>query len=242
LAKAAYKVAHPTNREKSMPFQLLDLILFGIMLGSGLLALMRGFTREVLSLVAWGAAAFATYFAIKQQVLLDLAMPYLGQAILAKIAVGAIALVVTLIVVSIISVKISDSVVDSAAGAFDRTLGFIYGLARGFVVVVIAYLLYGWLTPFDKQEDWVRNASSLPAIKAAGATLLEFMPPDIAETLSNTALMKNPEAPAGATPPAPNAATPESGYQSGETQGLDNLIEGTGNSTQQPEFGQSTGQ
>lgn len=226
-----------------MPFQLLDLILFGIMLGSGLLALMRGFTREVLSLVAWGAAAFATYFAIKQQVLLDLAMPYLGQAILAKIAVGAIALVITLIVVSIISVKISDSVVDSAAGAFDRTLGFIYGLARGFVIVVIAYLLYGWLTPFDKQEDWVRNASSLPAIKAAGATLLEFMPPDIAETLSNTALMKNPEGAPGTTAqPAPNTATPESGYQSGETQGLDNLIEGTGNSTQQPEFGQSTGQ
>jgi membrane protein required for colicin V production len=226
-----------------MPFQLLDLILFGIMLVSGLLALMRGFTREVLSLVAWGASAFAAYFAIKQPVLLDLAMPYVDKPILAQIAVGAIAFVITLIVVSLISVKISDSVVDSAAGAFDRTLGFLYGLARGFVLVVIAYLLYGWLTPFDKQEDWVRNASSLPAIKAAGATLLEFMPPDIAETLSNTALMKNPDGPAGTTAqPAPNAATPEAGYQSGETQGLDNLIEGTGNSTQQPEFGQSTGQ
>jgi membrane protein required for colicin V production len=224
-----------------MPFQLLDLILFGIMLVSGLLALMRGFTREVLSLVAWGASAFAAYFAIKQQALLDLAMPYVDKPILAQIAVGAIAFVITLIVVSLISVKISDSVVDSAAGAFDRTLGFLYGLARGFVLVVIAYLLYGWLTPFDKQEDWVRNASSLPAIKAAGATLLEFMPPDIAETLSNTALMKNPDGPA-TTQPAPNAATPEAGYQSGETQGLDNLIEGTGNSTQQPEFGQSTGQ
>ena len=35
---------------------MLDLILVGIMLISGLLALMRGFTREVLSLVAWGLA------------------------------------------------------------------------------------------------------------------------------------------------------------------------------------------
>ena len=68
-----------------MPFQLLDLILFGIMLISGLLALMRGFTREVLSLVAWGAAAFAAYFAIKQQALLDLAMPYVDKPILAQI-------------------------------------------------------------------------------------------------------------------------------------------------------------
>jgi len=226
-----------------MPFQLLDLILFGIMLISGLLALMRGFTREVLSLVAWGASAFAAYFAIKQQALLDLALPYVDKAILAQIAVGAIAFIITLIIVSLISVKISDSVVDSSAGAFDRTLGFLYGLARGFVLVAIAYLFYGWLLPFDKQEDWVRNATSLPAIKYVGETLLGFMPPDIAETLSNTALMKNPDGPASTTVQAtPNAAKPESGYPSGETQGLDNLIGGTGNSAEQPEFGQSTSQ
>ena len=54
--------------------------------------------------------------------------------------------------------------------------------------------------------------------------------------------MKNPEAAGTITPPAPNAAKPDAGYQSGETQGLDNLIEGTGNTTQQPEFGQSTTQ
>jgi membrane protein required for colicin V production len=60
-----------------MPFQLLDLILFGIMLVSGLLALMRGFTREVLSLVAWAAAALATYIAVKQPALVALAIPYL---------------------------------------------------------------------------------------------------------------------------------------------------------------------
>ncbi len=225
-----------------MPFQLLDLLLFGIMLISGLLALMRGFTREALSLVAWGASAVAAYYAIKQQSLLDIAMPYVDKLILAQIAVGAIALVVTLIVVSLLSVKLSDMVVDSAVGAFDRTLGFIYGLARGFVLVAIAYLFYGWLLPFDKQEDWVRNATSLPAIKSVGEILLGFMPPDIAETLNNTALMKNPDAPAGATAPAPDAAKPQTGYQSGETQGLDNLIEGTGSTTQQPAFGQSTGQ
>lgn len=222
-----------------MPFQFLDLILIGIMLISGVLALMRGFTREVLSLVAWGLSAVAAYFAIKQQKLIDLAMPYVDKPILAQIAVGAIAFIVVLIVVSLISVKISDWVVDSAAGAFDRTLGFIYGLARGFVLVAIAYLFYGWLLPFDKQEDWVKNARSLPLIRAAGETLLAFMPPDIAETLTNTALIKNPEGPTTGT-----GQQPESGYQNNETQGLDNLIQGTGGSAdqQQPSFGQSTGQ
>jgi membrane protein required for colicin V production len=214
-----------------MGFQLLDLFLLGIMLISGLLALMRGFTREVLSLVAWGLAAFAAYIAIRQQQLVDLAMPYFDKPMLAQIAVGAVVFLVVLIIVSLISVKISDLVIDSAAGAFDRSLGFVYGLARGFLLVTIAYLFYGWLLPADKQEPWVREATSLPYLKSAGEILLSFMPPDIAETLTNTALQKNPNPSTGGT------GTSQEGYQNSDAQSLDNLIEGTGE--QKPAFGQS---
>jgi membrane protein required for colicin V production len=214
-----------------MSFQWLDLILIGIMLVSGLLALMRGFTREVLSLVAWGLAAVAAYFAIKQQKLLDIALPYFDKPVLAQVAVGAIVFLLVLIVVSVVSVKISDLVIDSAAGAFDRTLGFVYGLARGFVLVAIAYLFYGWLLPANSQEGWVKNAVSLPYIKSAGELLLTFMPPDIAETLTKTALQKE----SGGADKG-NGAPGQPGYQNNETQGLDNLIEGTG---QKPTFGQS---
>lgn len=224
-----------------MPLTLLDFILMAIMLLSGILALMRGFTREVLSLVAWGIAAVAAYFAIKQQKLIDLAMqnvPYLDKDVLAQIAVGAAAFIITLIVVSIVSVRISDFVVDSAAGAFDRSLGFIFGLARGFVLVAIAYLFYGWLLPFDKQEPWVRNAMTLPIIKSTGGALLALMPPEIAETLSNTALLKNPDQPAGEE----KTGEPEGGYKNTENQGLENLIQGTGSDTQQPAAEQGNGQ
>ena len=222
-----------------MGFQLLDLILIGIMLLSGVLALMRGFTREVLSLVAWGLAAVGGYFAIKQQRLIDIAMPYVDKPVLAQIAVGGIAFLIVLIIVSLISVKISDWVVDSAAGGFDRTMGFLYGLARGFVLVAIAYLFYGWLLPADRQEPWVRDAKSLPLIKYAGEKLLALMPPDIAETLTNTALSKSPaEAPAG-----DGKTGAEPGYTKSESQGLDNLSTGvSGGTAKQPEIGQSTGQ
>lgn len=225
-----------------MPLTLFDFILIGIMLISGLLALMRGFTREVLSLVAWGAAAVAAYFAIRQQKLVDLAMtnvPYLDKEILAQIGVGAAAFIVVLILVSVVSVKISDYVVDSAVGAFDRTLGFVYGLARGFVFIAIAYLFYGWLLPFDKQEAWVRTALTLPIVKSTGEMMLTFMPAGIAETLSNTALQKNPDLPADQQP-APQPG--DSGYQPNENQGLENLIQGTDGTSGQPGFGQSNGQ
>ena len=222
-----------------MSFQYLDFILFGIMIVSGLLSLARGFTREVLALVAWGLAAGAAYYATKQQPLMDLVLPYVDKPIIATIAVAATAFILVLIVVSVISVKISDRVVDSAVGAFDRTLGFFYGLARGLVLVAIAYLFYGWLLPVDRQEDWVRNAVTLPVIRTVSNAMLGLMPPDIAEELSNTALIGNPET------PVTKAATTDtgSGYSKGETKSLDNLVEGTGAApVQEPVFGQGTTQ
>ena len=207
-----------------MSFQILDFVLFGIMIVSGLLSLARGFTREVLSLIAWGLAAAAAYFATKQQPLLDLVLPYVDKPIIAQISVAAVAFILVLIVVSVISVKISDRVVDSSVGAFDRTLGFFYGLLRGLVLVSIAYLFYGWLLPVDRQEDWVRNAVTLPVIRAVSNGMISFMPPDIADKLSNAALIGNPDTPA--TKPATAEVTP--GYSSGEIKSLDNLVEGTG--------------
>ena len=240
-----------------MPFQLLDLILAGIMLISGMLALMRGFTREVLSLIAWGAAAVAAYFAIHSAELVGFASQYLQPEIVAKIAVGGTVFLIVLIIVSLISVKLSDVVVDSAAGAFDRTFGFFYGLARGLVLVVIAFLFYDWLIP-DKarQEDWVKNARSLPFIQSVAEVIKDFLPPDIAETLNSAATLSN-QAPAPQPPAAQTGsgdattttpATPgpdEEGYKKNESQGLDQLIQGTQgqqsspppDNQEQPDFG-----
>jgi membrane protein required for colicin V production len=202
------------------------------------LALARGFTREVLSLVAWGLAALAAYFAMKQKPLLDLVAPYVDptKPTIAQVIVAAIAFILVLIIVSVASVKISDRVVDSRVGAFDRTLGFFYGLARGLVFVSIAYLFYGWLLPEKNQEDWVRNAATLPMVKDVGNMMLNLMPPDIAQTLKNTEQATEPLA----EPSTTNEAQP--GYSNGQTQSLDRLIEGSDQKTKQPAFGQSTTQ
>jgi membrane protein required for colicin V production len=225
-----------------MPFQLLDLILAGIMLVSGLLALMRGFTREVLSLIAWGAAAVAAYFAIHSPELVAYASKYLQPEIVAKIAVGAGVFLIVLIIVSLISVKLSDAVVDSAAGAFDRTLGFIYGLARGLVLVVIAYLFYGWLIPVERQEAWVRNARSLPIIQSVGEMILSLVPPDIAETLTNVSIIgSQPSTSVTVQPDSEDAAAPdEEGYKKNDSQSMDQLIQGTGQQQQQQPSGGTT--
>jgi membrane protein required for colicin V production len=218
-----------------MGFQLLDIILIVIMLVSGVLALMRGFTREVLSLLAWGLAAIAAYFAVTNDGLIQwtiVNVPYANQPTLAKVAAGGAIFLLVLLIVSIISVKISDLVVDSSVGAFDRTLGFLYGLARGLVLVAIAFLYYGWFVPVDKQDIWVKEARTLPIMKSVGEKILELTPPDIREMLTNTALAEGQKTQGTATEPA---------YPNTETQGMDNLVNGTGTGTagEPPQFGQS---
>src|SRR3954451_23569891 len=47
-----------------MPITILDIILLGVMLVSALLAMIRGFMREVLSIAAWVIAAVATLYAL----------------------------------------------------------------------------------------------------------------------------------------------------------------------------------
>ncbi len=227
---------------------LLDLILFGIMLISGLLALMRGFTREVLSLVAWIAAVVAGYFATLNPQLVAFAQQYIEQEIVAKIALGGLAFLVVLIILSLISVKIADFVVDSAVGAFDRTVGFIFGLLRGLVLVAVAYLFYGWFTNCDRQETWVRNAQTLPYIKSTGSVILSFVAvvsPDVAETVNKSAILCESEGTSSRLPgtggTSGDAAQPgEEGYKSEDINGLDQLNQGLQpqqGEPQQPTFG-----
>ncbi len=186
---------------------------------------MRGFTREVLTLVAWGLSMLAAYYVFLQRFMFDFAMQYISNEKVAMVAVCATAFLLTLIIASIIGVKIADAVTYSAVGAVDRTLGFIFGLGRGLVLVTLAYLGYGWLNS-ERQEPWIQNAQSLPLIKGTGNFIVSFLPPDIEETLRNTALNPVPLS----TEPAPeDPATGQQGYSNGDSKSLDNLVEGTGN-------------
>ncbi len=128
-----------------MPITLLDFILIGVMLVSALLAMIRGFMREILSIAAWVIAAVATLYAYSR--LLPYAKTYFNNDIIAAGAVIGGTFLGTLLIVSIITVRFSDMVLDSRVGALDRTLGFLFGLARGLIIVVVAFLFFAWLVP-----------------------------------------------------------------------------------------------
>ena len=106
-----------------MPFSVLDLVVIGIVLISALLAAVRGFTREVLAIVAWVVAAAAAWYL--HPTALPIAQQYISSNTVALVAAIGGIFVVTLIIVSIITVQISDLILDSRIGALDRTLGLV---------------------------------------------------------------------------------------------------------------------
>src|ERR1700757_2566385 len=160
-----------------MPITLLDIVLIAVMLIVGLLAMVRGFMREVLSITAWLLAAAATLYAYAK--LLPFAKQYFNNDIVAAVAVVGGVFLVTLLVVSVVTIRISDMVLDSRVGALDRTLGFLFGLARGFLVVLVAFVFFNWLVAENSQPPWVKNAKSLTILKSAGDSLRSILPDNL---------------------------------------------------------------
>jgi membrane protein required for colicin V production len=159
-----------------MPITLLDVVLIAVMLISGLLAMIRGFMREVLSIAAWILAAGATLYAYGK--LLPAATAYFNSDLIAKATVIGGVFLVTLLAVSIVTVRISDMVLDSRVGALDRTMGFLFGLARGLIIVVVAFGFFDWLVPEKSQPTWITDAKS-KVFLANTADWLRSMSPDL---------------------------------------------------------------
>jgi len=165
--------------------------LIGVMMISALLAMIRGFMREVLSIAAWLIAALVTLYSFSK--LLPVAKTYFNNDIVAYAVVIGGTFLGTLLVVSVITVRFSDMVLDSRVGALDRTMGFLFGLARGLVIVVVAFLFFAWLVPDRSQPEWVRSAKSRVVLQGTGDWLMSMLPEDLDATISKRLQKQKPE-------------------------------------------------
>ncbi len=119
-----------------MPITLLDILLLVVMLISGLLAMYRGFAREMLSIVSWAIAAGAVlYFVVFHKPFAqDMAAQMGTQVAVAQIVVGAVLFLIVLIVVHLITARLSDAILDSRIGMVDRILDTSVGQNLGYKI------------------------------------------------------------------------------------------------------------
>jgi membrane protein required for colicin V production len=180
----------------------LDAALLVICFISGLLAMYRGFAREVLSIISWIAAAGvgAWIFLTKKDLSADIALQTgLPQQIALAVVALAIALIV-LIIVHLITARISDAILDSRVGMIDRVLGFAFGVGRGLLIITILYMFGAWFmckTPkkdfnnvigwCEEKElpDWVQKSRSLPTLASFGGALTAVLERMIPSSILN---------------------------------------------------------
>ncbi|MEI8393442.1 MAG: CvpA family protein [Rhodospirillaceae bacterium] len=143
---------------------------------SALLALMRGFVSEVLSVGGWVGAALATLYGFPR------VQPYMRAHVEPAILADGMAIlgifVLSLVIFSVIAHEISKGVRNSSLGAIDRSLGLLFGLARGALLVCLAWMVVSWLMP-DREKDqpvWLREAKARPLAETGAAWLQSMVP------------------------------------------------------------------
>lgn len=160
-----------------------DLVIAGVLILSGVLAFFRGAVREMLSVAGWIGAAAATYYGFGY--LQPLARELMGMALVADIVAGSAIFIVSLVTISMASSVISRHVKESGLGAVDRSLGFVFGLARGAALVSIAYVMIVWALLPDEQPHWLRNAKALPLVEYGAGLVLLAIPPEARSEWTN---------------------------------------------------------
>ena len=137
---------------------------------------------------AWGSYLHALLAAVSVEI-----QTYFNNDIVAYAVVIGGTFLGTLLVVSVITVRFSDMVLDSRVGALDRTMGFLFGLARGLIIVVVAFLFFAWLVPDRSQPEWVRSAKSRVVLQGTGDWLMSMLPEDLDATISKRLKKPKPE-------------------------------------------------
>ncbi|SIP86956.1 membrane protein required for colicin V production [Paracoccus thiocyanatus] len=128
-------------------FTIIDGIVAVVIILSAILAYARGFVRESLAILGWiGAAVLAFIFAPTVRPMVA-QVPGLNKFLadsceLATIAGFAAVFALALVLFSIITPLFSSVVQRSALGGVDQGMGFLFGVARGILLVAIAFIVY----------------------------------------------------------------------------------------------------
>lgn len=235
-----------------------DIIVLAIVALSAALAFYRGFVREILSVGSWVAAAVATIFGLpafrhilrEQIVNFPVVGDYLRDSsikdLAADILTGIIIFIVVLIIASIISHFLSRNIRTSMFGSVDRSLGALFGVVRGALLVCALFLVVEWYYPaIELRPSWIAEARMLPMVSSGAEILKAVIPEEFIKQGADAAdstrtavdqavdlgtatgvIPGSSQASGGSTGESPGS-TGDSGYKDAERNDLERLIQGT---------------
>lgn len=183
---------------------IVDILVGAVLLVSAVIAFLRGFIREVLTIagvVGGLAAAYigGPFFSVyvhdwmgiskvtpegeEPQRLFDI-VPY--TLIAEFMAYGAIFIVV-MIILSVLSHLLAEMVKSVGLGAIDRSLGVVFGVARGALLLGLLYLPLYVLLDGETKERWFAGSNTHIYLEKTSALIGSFLPSETLEDLEDDA-------------------------------------------------------
>jgi membrane protein required for colicin V production len=221
----------------NFPINAVDVLVVVVLVISALIAFLRGFAHELLSIVSWVGAIFATLYGF------PLAQPharaFIPIELLADVIAGVVIFIVVLVILSIATRVVANFIQESSLGPLDRSLGLVFGLLRGFVLVCLAWLAFDWLLPREDWPGWVEEAKVRPALNWGSNVLVSLAPEELRqsgeeaadEAIRNLEQLRETEAAFdslnNALSKSGEKSSPE-GYNQDQRQELDRLIDDVG--------------
>lgn len=138
------------------PLNNLDVIILIITAISALIALCRGFVKEVLSIVGWVLAAIAVFYLLP--VLTPLAQKYIASTMMASIVTALLILIIFYVVWLLSTDKMIGKVRTSKLSALDRMLGLLFGVLRACLLVILFNILMTWMLPEESESEFFADS------------------------------------------------------------------------------------
>jgi membrane protein required for colicin V production len=219
---------------QDFPINPADLTVAILVIISGLFAMARGFVREVLSLASWVGAALVTLWGFG--IVRPYVRAFIDHTLLADVVTGVALFIVSLILFSMIGGGIASLVRGTGLNALDRTLGFVFGLFRGALLVAVLWLGLAWAIQPSERPIWLREARTAPLVERLAEFLRGLAPPEFRARVQTTAgageqaprpgeqyrtILRAPTLPQAKS----SAPATERGYKADERRGLDGLIQ-----------------
>lgn len=198
-----------------MDFTIVDGIVAGVVVISAILAYSRGFVREALAIGGWIIAAIVAFiFAPDAQPLIQ-EIPYIGEYIGESCELGIIGafagvFIVALVVISLFTPMFSGIIQRSAIGGIDAGLGFLFGVARGVLLVVVALIAYDRLAG-DERIEVVDQSRTVAILGDMQQQIEAAIPDDVPGWFQARFEELTSECAAPAATPEPEAAPADNG-------------------------------
>lgn len=154
---------------------MFDMAVIGVLGLSALIAFFRGFVRELLSLGAWVGAVIITLYGFPE--VAKFIKPHVGNTGVANGFAGMLTFMASLVMLSIINAFLMKFLKPGKeVGIIDNAMGFVFGIARGLLLVSIGFYVMSFFVSDKEYPEWLEGSQTLPYVEEVAGHIAKLAP------------------------------------------------------------------